>query len=147
MSPARRLLRVALAVGIVGVILGLVLVGASALAAGDWYLARQPWIGLGIALITWCLALTDIAAVLLVVVEPLGWWRLLAVPPAVYLAFYWGLYLLVGAPTSAPRTGGEHDVGTVFYSSPPTMVLFMVLTVLLGLPFAARALTRRSRRR
>ncbi len=88
MSPVRRIVRLAVLVGTGGVLLGLVLAGASALVAGDWYLAREPWIGLGIALITWCLALTDIGMVLLVVVEPVGWWRLLAVPPAAYLAFF-----------------------------------------------------------
>jgi hypothetical protein len=145
MSPARRIVRLVVLVGIGGVLLGLVLAGASALVAGDWYLAREPWIGLGIASITWCLALTDIGMVLLVVAEPVGWWRLLAVPPAAYLAFFWAFYLLVGSPTTG-LGGPEHDVGTIFYSSPPTMVGFMVGTVLLGLPFAARAASRLIRR-
>jgi hypothetical protein len=144
MSPLRRLIRLVVALGIGGVVVGLALAGASALAAGDWYLARQPWIGLGIALITWCLALTDVALVLLVLAEPVGWWRLLAVPPAAYLAFYWALFLIVGAPTTAPRSGGEHDVGTVFYSNPQTMVLFLAVTALLASPLASRAFTRRS---
>jgi hypothetical protein len=146
MSPARRCTRLAVSVGAGGVLLGLVLAGASAVAAGDWYLARQPWIGLGIALITWCLAFTDIALLQLVIVEPLGWWRLLAVPPALYLAFYWALYLLIGAPTTAPGSGAEHDVGTVFYSHPPTMVIFLGVTVLLALPFGASTLAHRLRR-
>lgn len=142
MSP-RRFLWLALAVGAGGVLAGVALAGASALAAGDWYLARQPWIGLGIALITWCLALTDVALVLLVSVEPVGWWRVLAIPPAAYLAFFWALYLLLGAPTTAPHSAAEHDVGTIFYSNPPTMITFMVVTALLALPLAPRALRRR----
>jgi hypothetical protein len=64
------------------------------------------------------------------------------VPPAAYLAFFWALYLLVGSPTTG-LGGPEHDVGTIFYSNPPTMVLFMAVTVLLALPFVASVAVRR----
>lgn len=142
MSPVRTYLRVGVAIGIGGILLGLAVAGTAALAGGDWYLAPEPWIGIGIALIVWSLALTDAAATLLVMAEPVGWWRLLALPPAAVLGFFWAFYLIVGSPTTGPG-GPEHDVGTVFYSSPPTMLLFLVLTVLLGLPLVIRWLAPR----
>jgi hypothetical protein len=145
MDAARQVVRVAFAVAVAVTALGLVLAGASALAAGDWYTARQPWIGLGIAAFTWGLAATDVMALALVIVEPAGWWRLLAVLPASYLAFYWTLYLLWGVPTTAPVNGPEHDMGAIFYSSPRTMGLFIGLTVLLTLPIPLAAITRRLR--
>ncbi len=51
---------------------GLALVGGSAIAAGDWWLAQQPWIGVGLTLLVAGLAMTAVFGALLVAAEPLG---------------------------------------------------------------------------
>jgi hypothetical protein len=133
---ARDVGRLGLALSMGALVLGFVLVGGSALVAGDWYLARQPWIGLGLELIVVGLAGTGFFALLLDVVEPVGWWRVLALPPALLVAGLWALYLILGAPTSG-LGGAEHDVATILYSTPLTMAIFTGLTLLVALPLVA----------
>jgi hypothetical protein len=146
MASARRISRTALVIGLAGTLLGFAVAGVSALAAGDWYLAPKPWIGLGIALIVWSLALCDLAGVVLLIVERLDWrWRVLAVPAGVLLAFFWAEYLVVGLPTTAPGGLPEHDMGAIFYSAPAILALFVALTAVLLLPLPAAALARRQR--
>ncbi len=145
MGVSRTICRAGFVVGIAALALGLGFAAGSALIAGDWYLARQPWIGIGLDLIVAGLAITAVFAVGLDVVEPVGWWRLLGLPPALPLAFYWTFLILVGAPTTGPG-GPERNVGTVLYSSPDTLVLFIALTMLVALPLPVAWLARRSSR-
>ena len=113
--------------------LGLVLAVGSALAAGDWDLARQPWIGSGMTLIVVGLAAGACFALLLDVVEPIGWWRLLAVPPALLVGGFWAYVLVFGLPTTG--TGGpDFDVATILYTLPMLMGVLVVATVALALP-------------
>ena len=81
--------------GTVGVA-GLVLSVASAVAAGDSDLAPMPWIGIGMTLLVAGLAGGACFAVLLDVVEPIGWWRLLAIPPALVIGGFWAFVLIFG---------------------------------------------------
>jgi hypothetical protein len=136
--------RMGMALGLAALLFGFALVGGSALVAGDWYLARQPWIGLGLELIVVGLAGTGFFALLLDVVEPVGWWRVLALPPALLVAGLWALYLIIGAPTSG-FGGPEHDVATILYSAPLTMAIFTGLTLLVGLPLVAPVALRTGR--
>ncbi len=145
MEVSRRICRAGFVVGIAALALGLGFAAGSALVAGDWYLARQPWIGIGLDLIVAGLAITAVFAVGLDVVEPVGWWRLLGVPPALPLAFYWTFLILVGAPTTG-FGGPERNVGTVLYSSPGTLVLFVALTMLVASPLPVARLARLARR-
>jgi hypothetical protein len=142
MGVSRRICRAGFVVGMVALALGLGFAVGSALVAGDWYLARQPWIGIGLDLIVAGLAVTALFALALDVVEPVGWWRLLGVPPALPLAFSWAFLVLVGAPTTG-FGGPERNVGTVLYSSPSMLVLFIVLTMLVALPLPVARLARR----
>src|SRR3954464_1281809 len=119
--------------GLVVTATGLLLTGGSAVAAGDWWLARQPWIGAGLTLIVVGLAVAAAFAAVLVVVEPLGWWRLLAVPQALFIAAFWAFILIFGLPTTGPG-GPARDVGTVLYSLPQLLVAVVVATVLINLP-------------
>jgi hypothetical protein len=111
--------------------LGLALAAGSALAAGDWDLAPQPWIGIGMTLIVLGLAGGACFALLLDVVEPIGWWRLLAVPPALLVGGFWASVLLVGV--SGPG-GPELDVATALYTLPMLIAPLVVATVALALP-------------
>ena len=119
--------------GTVGVA-GLVLSVASAVAAGDWDLAPMPWIGIGMTLLVAGLAGGACFAVLLDVVEPIGWWRLLAIPPALVIGGFWALVLIFGLPTTG---GPDFDVATVLYSLPVVTAVLVVATVALALPAVA----------
>jgi hypothetical protein len=116
--------------GVMGT-LGLVLVIGSALAAGDWDLAPMPWIGIGMTLVVAGLASGACFALLLDVIEPIGWWRLLAIPPGLLVGAFWADVLTFGLPTSG---GPEFDVATILYTLPMLMAVLVVATVALALP-------------
>ena len=94
-------------------------------------LTRKPWIGVGLTLLVVGLAATALFALLPDVVEPLGWWRLLALPPALFVASFWAFDLVVGVPTSG---GPDFDVGTILYAAPQMLVVLLIATVLIALP-------------
>lgn len=121
---------------------GLMVIGA-ALIAGDWWLARQPWIGLGLNLLIVGLAVTAIFAALRVVVEPIGWLRLLAVPPALFVVVMWWFLLAVGYPTTGRvPPGSRPEVTTLLYSVPALILIALIATLLLVLPLAIARLRR-----
>lgn len=111
--------------------IGLLLALGSALVAGDWDLAPMPWIGLGMTLIVAGLTSGAIFGVLLVIVEPIGWWRLLAIPPALLVGAFWLYVLVFGLPTSGAT---EFDVATILYSVPQWLAILTAATVALPLP-------------
>jgi hypothetical protein len=139
MSALRSIGRIGLGAGLVALLAGAVVVGGSALAAGDWWLARQPWIEIGLTLIVLGLALTAISAVVLVVLEPIGWLRLLAVPPALFVALLWGFVLFVGFPTSG---GPDRDIATILYSLPELLVITVLATLLIASPLVVARIHR-----
>jgi hypothetical protein len=83
-----------LIVSVLALAAGLVFVVGSAVAAGDWLLAPQPWIGLGLTLPVIGLAGTALFGLVLDVVEPIGRWRWLAVPPALIVGGVWACGLI-----------------------------------------------------
>jgi hypothetical protein len=131
MQALRRIGWVGFAAAASVLVAGLLLAVGSAIAAGDWLLARQPWIGVGLTLLVVGLAATAVFALLLDVVEPLGRWRLLALPPVLLVASFWAFVLVVGVPTSG---GPDFDVGTILYSAPQMLVVLLIATILIALP-------------
>jgi hypothetical protein len=142
MSALRSIGRIGLVAGLIALLVGVIVVSVSALAAGDWWLARQPWIGIGLTLIVIGLALTAVFAVVLVALEPVGWLRLLAVPPALLVALLWGFWLLVGLPSGGRGAGPERDIGTMLYSLPEMLVLAIVVTLLIPSPLVVSRIHR-----
>lgn len=139
--------RIGLIGGVTALSVGALLAGGSAFLAGDWWLAGEPWIGLGMTLLVVGLAATAVFALLLDAVEPLGWLRLLAVPPVLFVAFMWSIWLLLGLPTTGPGPGPERDIRTILYSLPETLLVVMIATLLIALPLIVvrlRGTTRRS---
>ena len=134
MRGLRSIARGGLAIGLLALLVGAIATGGSALIAGDWWLARQPWIGIGLSLLVAGLALTGAFALLLDAIEPIGWLRLLAVPPALVVGAMWAFWVLVGMPTTGPGGGPERDIGTMLYSLPEMLVLALVTTLLIALP-------------
>lgn len=130
--------------------LGLALVVGSAAAAGDWYLARQPFIGLGLDLIVIGLAATAIMATVRVVVEPIGWLRLLALPAVVIVAAMWTLRLsgwtgLISLVPGATRPAPDllEDTAALLYSIPAVMLVAVTATLLIATPLFVAKVGRR----
>ena len=140
MPTLRAIGHAGLAIGLLALLAGVVAAGGSALAAGDWWLARQPWIGFGLALGVVGLALTGLFAILLDAIEPIGWLRLLALPPAVIVALLWAFLIVVGLPTTGG--GPERDIPTMFYSLPEMLIATLVATLLIALPLVLSRLRR-----
>jgi hypothetical protein len=143
MLSLRSIGRTGLAAGLFALAGGIIGVGVAAIVAGDWWLARQPWIGVGLTLLVVGLAMTAVFALLLDAVEPVGRLRLLAVPPALVVGSFWAFMLVVGLPTTGPPGGPERDVGTMLYSLPEALLILLVATLLIGLPLVI-ARSRRS---
>ncbi len=114
--------------------LGLLMAAGSALAVGDWDLAPQPWIGIGMTLIVVGLAGAACFGLLLDAIEPIGWWRLLALPPALLVGGFWAFVLTFGLPTTG---GTEFDVRTILYTLPMVMTVLVIATFALALPAVA----------
>ena len=130
-----------LALGLLALIGGVGAAGGSALMAGDWWLARQPWIGIGLTLLVVGLGMTAIFALLLDAIEPVGRVRLLALPPALIVGLMWAFWVFVGLPTTAPG-GPERDIRAMLYSLPEMLIAALVATLLIALPLV---LARRGR--
>ena len=114
----------------------MLLAGGAALAAGDWWLARQPWIELGLNLLVVGLAMTAIVGFVSVIVEPVGWLRLLAVPPAAIAALGWFFLLVVGPPTRGVPAAqpSRPDPAAILYSLPDLLIVAIIVTLLIPLP-------------
>lgn len=143
MLTLRSIGRLGFAVGLLALAGGVLGAGAAAIAAGDWWLAQQPLIGVGLGLLVVGLALTAAFALLLDMVEPVGRLRLLALPPALVVGSFWAFMLVVGLPTTGPPPGGpERDLPTILYSVPEMLLILLVATLLLALPLAVAHLRR-----
>jgi len=120
--------------------LSVVLLVALTVTAGDWSLTPEPWTTLALTLLVCGLVITAVFVLALDVSEPLGWRRLVAVPPALFVLGTWTLALLIGVP--ATGLGAEHDPRTVLYSLPQLAIALIVATDLLALPLALVRLRR-----
>ena len=125
--------------------IGCLMVAAAAVIAGDWWLARQPWIGLGLDLLVLGLALTSAFGLMAVIVERVGWLRLLAVPPALLAGLLWWGAWVFGLPTTG-RGGSVHDVGTILYTLPYAILIALVVTLSILSPLLIAYLLGRRRR-
>jgi len=142
--PIMRIGRAGLAVGLLTLLAGALVAGGSALIAGDWWLAREPWIDIGLTLLVVGLALTAVFGAVLDVIEPVGWLRLLAVPPALVVGLLWADWLVIGLSSTGFDDHAEHDVRTIIYSVPYLLVVVLAATLLICLPLVVARLARSS---
>ena len=145
MKRMRWIGRFGLAIGLMALAAGGLMAAAAALMAGDWWLAQQPLIGLGLDLLVLGLALTAAFGVLSVVIEPIGWLRLLALPPALVVGVLWWAALVSGLPTTG-RGGSVHDIATILYTIPYLIVVASVATLLILMPLLIARLAGKRRR-
>ena len=135
MYRVRVLGRIILGLGLLLAGAGILLTAGSALLVGDWFLAREPWIGIGLTLLVVGLATIGVVGVVLAVIEPIGRVRLLAIPAALLtLATWFGAYTagISGACCEQP----DRDIRTLLYSMPQALVLLVVATLAILLPLA-----------
>lgn len=135
MYGLRVIARVTLGLGLLLLAVGVVLTGGSAIVAGDWWLARQPWIGIGLTSLVVGLAVIGVVGLLLNVIEPIGRVRILAIPPALLVLLVWLVTYFIpisGACCDQP----ERDIATGLYSMPQALALLIVGTLAILLPLA-----------
>jgi hypothetical protein len=145
MERVRWIGRVGLGISLLTLAVGVLMVVAAAVIAGDWWLARQPWIGLGLDLLVLGLALTAVFGLMAVIAERVGWLRLLAVPPAMLVGLLWWGAWVFGLPTTG-RGGSVHDVGTILYTLPFAIVIVLAVTLSILSPLLIAYLLGRRRR-
>ena len=76
---------------------------------------------------------------ILVAIEPVGWLRLLAVAPALFIVLLWGSVLFVGFPTTG---GPDRDLATILYSLPELLVITIFATLLIASPLVVARIHR-----
>jgi hypothetical protein len=130
MARLRRIGWLGLTVGLLALGAGVLLAGGSAVVAGDWWLAPMPWLDLGMRSLVIGMALTSVFAILLVVIEPVGWLRLISVPPVLFLIVMWWVLTAIGFSFR----GDPPDLLTGLYSMPDLLVLAVIATLLVALP-------------
>jgi hypothetical protein len=130
----RRAIR-ASAIGSVGLFaagMAIMLIGGQ--LAGDWYALRLPWSDIGMILITIGLGGSAIFVALEDLIEPIGRWRLLAIPGIAVGAWFWCILLVFGLASTgrAPRT--ESPVFTLLYSAPQYIGILAIAVAASALP-------------
>ncbi len=111
--------------------LAIMLVGAQ--LAGDWYALQLPWSDIGMILITVGLGGSAIFVVLEDLIEPIGRWRLLAVPGVAIGAWFWFVLVVFGL-ASTGRGGTDSPVFTLLYSAPQYIAVLAIAVAASALP-------------
>jgi hypothetical protein len=125
----------AAAIGSVAVfVAGLAIMLVGAQLAGDWYALRLPWSDFGMIMITIGLGGSTIFVALEDVIEPIGRWRLLAVPGIAIAAWFWFILLVFGLASTGrgPRT--DSPVFTLLYSAPQYIAVLAIAVAASALP-------------
>jgi hypothetical protein len=145
----RGVARAAAIISITVLAAGLLMLAVGTAVTGDLYAIRQPWVGWGILLTVAGLVLTAVTLGARVLVETLGWSRLLALPGAFATLFLWAILLFYGLGGGACCVPtAPVDVGTLLYSAPEYAALLIATTLFIGLPLALpRLRARRARAR
>ncbi len=142
----RKAIRAAALASLLGLGAGVAIMAAAGLVSGDWWLIREPWGGIGMRLITVGLGGSLLFLFAEDVLEPVGRWRLVALPGIAVGGLVWLFLALVGLPAGGacceqPTT----DLVTALYSAPQAIVLLMAavgvtaLPLILARPWAASA--------
>jgi hypothetical protein len=125
----------AAAIGSVGLfVAGMAIMLVGGQLAGDWYALQLPWSDIGMILITIGLGGSAIFVALEDLMEPIGRWRLLAIPGIAVGAWFWFILLVLGFPSTGrgPRT--ESPVFTLLYSAPQYIAILAIAVAASALP-------------
>jgi hypothetical protein len=127
--------RVAAAGSLIALATGLAIMLGGALLTGDWYALRLPWSDIGMWLITIGLGGGLLFLAAENVVEPVGRWRLLALPGVATGAWFWFLLAVVGLGMGGACCDQPTiDIRTSLYSAPQSIAILAAAVALTGLP-------------
>jgi hypothetical protein len=127
--------RVAAAGSLIALATGLAIMLGGALLTGDWYALRLPWSDIGMWLITIGLGGGLLFLAAENVVEPVGRWRLLALPGVAIGAWFWFLLAVVGLGMGGACCDQPTiDIQTSLYSAPQSIAVLAAAVGLTGLP-------------
>jgi hypothetical protein len=127
--------RVAAAGSLIALATGLAIMLGGTLLTGDWYALRLPWSDIGMWLITIGLGGGLLFLAAENVVEPVGRWRLLALPGAAIGAWFWFILAVVGLGTGGACCDQPTiDIRTSLYSAPQSIAVLATAVGLTGLP-------------
>jgi hypothetical protein len=127
--------RVAAAGSLIALATGLAIMLGGALLTGDWYALRLPWSDIGMWLITIGLGGGLLFLAAENVVEPVGRWRLLALPGVAIGAWFWFLLAVVGLGMGGACCDQPTiDIRTSLYSAPQSIAILAAAVALTGLP-------------
>ena len=130
----RKAIRVAAVVSVGLFVGGLAVMLVGALVTGDWYALQLPWSDIGMALITFGLAASAIFVAIADVIEPLGRWRLLAIPGIAVGAWFWFVLLVFGLASSGRSPQVPSPVSTLLYSAPQYIAVLAIALIAAALP-------------
>jgi len=123
------------AIGSVGLFLaGLAIMLVGGQLAGDWYALQLPWSDIGMILITIGLGGSAIFVALEDLVEPIGRWRLLAIPGIAAGAWFWFILLVFGLGSTGRGPRSESPVFTLLYSAPQYIAILAIAVAASALP-------------
>lgn len=119
---------------LLALVAGLAIMLAGTLVTGDWYALQLPWSDIGMTLITIGLAGSAVFVAIENLVEPIGRWRLLAVPGVVAAGFLWFVLIVFGLGATGRGPRSAEPVSTLLYSAPQFITVLVGALVLTGLP-------------
>ena len=142
-ESSRSLPELVLIAGLFAMVGGGFLFGISVAQAGDWWLARQPLVGLGLNVFTLGSATTSIGAAVAIGRQSTSVARrIVLLAPTLAVLCLW-LVVAFGLASSAPN-GGFADVPTNLYSFPLLLLVFGIATLVASLPAVLPIARRRS---
>jgi hypothetical protein len=130
----RTAIRAAAVISVVAFLLGLTIMLVGAALAGDWYAFQLPWSEIGMTLITIGLAGAAIFVAVEDAIEPVGRWRLLAIPGIAVGAWFWFVLLVFGLGSTGRGPQTPSPVSTLLYSAPHYIAVLAAAVVLAALP-------------
>ena len=142
----RNAIRVA-AIGSVAVfVTGLAIMLVGGQVAGDWYALQLPRSDIGMILITIGLAGAGIFVALEDLIEPIGRWRLLAIPGIAVGAWFWFVLLVFGLASAGRGPQTQSPVSTLLYSAPQYIAILAIAVAASALPLLIAQPWRRTAR-
>lgn len=131
----RRALRFGAAGFLLALAAGLAIMVAGTLATGDWYALRLPWSEIGMWLITIGIGGSLLLLTASDLIEPIGRWRLAALPGIAVGAAVWSFLAFVGLPAGGACCDQPVlDLVTALYSAPQSIVILVAAVAITALP-------------
>ena len=114
---------------------GLATMAVATVVYGDWWLIRRPWGDLGMGLIAIGIGGSLLGLGVAAVIEPVGRWRLLALPGILVAVLVWWFLAFVGLPAGgACCEQPVPNLVTALYSAPQSILILVAAVAVTALP-------------